>query len=149
MTQTFDDIIFVPTKHSGNYTIYQKTKTWKKKIQLKINGVNFPFGKETYNDNIVINFKISDSSNYASNIIFYLTQLKDYFENLKISHNNFDIKNKDFFSFIKNNDQCEYHIRAYLKYGAKITHSKYVGTLDSSFDIKNKYGNYVLWAWNR
>ena len=145
----FDDsLLLVPTKHSGNYMIYQKNGLAKKRLQYKLNDVIFPFGKESYNENCILNFNVTDSTNTQRNIIFDILKITREFENLKNITNSYNIKDKNFFSFIKKT-KCEdnintYTIRAYLKYGSPITHAKCIGMLPPTYDLKNKSANLTI-----
>ncbi len=148
-----DEMIFVPAKTSNNYCIYSKDK---KRIRFQINGVYLPYGKEQFNDGDILNVIIDDSSNYGYNMIIKLNQIVEKFEELKKSYVGkikYNINDKEFFSFMKKLDETDplykenvntHQIRAYLKYGAKITHSKHIGELGADYPLAKKRCNIEL-----
>lgn len=138
-------IALQPTKKTGNYMIYEKLENNKgKKIVFKIGNVLFPFGKEGYNDNIILNIQLNNSSNYMQNMLFDLIKIKNIFEKIKENKElsmQYNIKDYTFYDFIKPTEQPDtYILRTYLRYGATLTHKGHVGQLDRTFDLKGKYG---------
>lgn len=129
-------------KKTGNYSIMRKgTNNKVQRAKYTINGIYLPYGCEEYNDNLIINGIIDDSTNINHNLIVILNKIIDAFSLLKHTDSGkykYSINDKTFFSFIKkiddNNDDTKreinkYQIRTYVKYGAKVTHSKFVGEL--------------------
>lgn len=125
-------------KKTGNYTILKKGKQVKR-VSLNITDAYLPFGREHYNDKLLLNAVIYDSTNYNTNNIITLRRIIDTFTKLKdteLGKYKYNISNKNFFSFLKEtpNETDEktktYMLRLYIKYGAKVTHQKYIGELD-------------------
>jgi hypothetical protein len=124
-------------KKTGNYTILKKHSGNKvKRVTLNINDVYLPFGQEHYNNKLLLNAIINDSSNYNRNNIVTLERIVDTFISLRNTDSGkykYNINDKKFFSFLKllpDQDTKKYNLRLYIKYGAKITHQKYIGELD-------------------
>lgn len=146
------DFIF---KYSGkNYSILD-SKT-KKKITLTSPPVSIPFGIETYNGHKIINFKIPDknSSNVVNNFFASLVKLDTCFKNLcfnkfipfRLSN---DIKNKKYFSFIKNKRLKSPIIRSYLyKFYNKYFNTDDIGgnNVDSKYILQLEISS--LWFTN-
>ncbi len=146
-----NNIIFVRTKKTGNYMIFKKNhKNENTRMQFNLSNITFPFGKEEYNDNIVVNIQIIDSTNYLKNMMFDLLKIQHSFQNLCDNDDvGYYVKDKKFFDYIKlvktlDDNTNIYHVRTYLKYGAKMNHAKFVGNLDPSFDIKGKKANATI-----
>jgi hypothetical protein len=108
------------------------------RVRYVAHNVFLPFGGETYNDNTVINVVIDDTNNYNYNLLVTFKKIINTFKSMKDSEtyaNKYCLTNKSFFSFMKEwtgekTDNIErYSIRMYMKYGAKITHSKIPGEL--------------------
>jgi len=138
-------LLLVPTKKSGNYCIYKKVNNMNERIQYTISGVYFPFGDEKYNENTIYNIKVKNDSNYKENILFDLRHITNRFKIMAETDGikkRYNLEDKVFYEFLKDTDEG-FLIRTYLKYGAKITHKKIIGILDSSY-IKGKYGNVVI-----
>lgn len=158
------DFVLVQTKKSGNYTIHQKDS---KKIRMKLCNVYIPFGREEYNDNLVLNVVINNKSNYGHNSIVQLKHIAKKFQDLRntyVGKIKYNIESKNFFDFMTKlenteiSDQTkinqendgqqslvtdkpvdEYIIRTYLKHGVHITHKKLIGNLEINYDLKQKY----------
>lgn len=151
------------TKKSGNYTIMRclkkpsrDTEGVYEKIKYTIYGCLLPFGVEEYNESLIINVHIDDSTNMNYNLLVTLNRVDKTFvslaENDTLSEK-YGIKNKKFFHFMKQESQkapaidsvdkkeiTNYCIRLYLRYGVKALHSKHVGEL--SYDqLKGKRCN--------
>ena len=150
--------ILKKTKKTGNYTILRKVKingyVTLQRVKYTMYNVYLPYGKEEYNDNIILNAIINDSNNLNYNLLVTLNKISRTFDEINlidICKQKYGINNKQFFSFIKelpsdsDIDHVEqnikqYSIRLYFKYGAKISHAKYVGEL--SYDqLKGKRCN--------
>ena len=132
-------------KKSGNFSILRKDN---KRIRYIFKNVYLPFGREEYNEKIIINAIIDNSNNYNRNLIITLNQIAETFIQLKdtdLGKYKYGIDDKTFFSFMKETDDYnnkkesdenaqdtikKYQIRTYLKYGAKVTHSKFIGELN-------------------
>ena len=140
--------MMITCNQSGNHTVYKRDKT---KITYKLFNVYFPFGKEVYNENIIYNIKINDSTNYSKNIIFEIKKLLDTFSKM---HENigcklrYNLHGKDFYEFMSHdkneNDIDTYNIRVYLKRGLQITQHNKMGYLDRNYDLKGKVCDIVL-----
>lgn len=138
-------ITLQPTKKTGNYMIYEKLGNGKgKKVVFKVNNVMFPFGREEYNNNTVLNIQLNNKSNYIQNMLFDLVKIKNIFEKIKENDmlaTQYNIKDCSFFDFLKPTEQPDtFILRTYLRYGASITHKGHVGNLDHTFDMRGKYG---------
>lgn len=155
-SETDGSFILKKNKSTGNYTILTKT-TPPRRIRYTLNNVYLPYGKEDYNQKVVINGIITDRNNYTHNIIVILKKIATAFENLKNTKSGkfkYGIDNKKFFSFLKeikednqednlkNNEKKNkrYQIRMYLRYGAKITHTNFIGEMTYD-NINNKRCN--------
>jgi hypothetical protein len=160
-----NSFILKKTKKSGNYTILRKTKIngceTLQRVKYTMYNVYLPYGKEEYNDNIILNAIINDSNNLNYNLLVTLNRITKTFNELNtidICKQKYGIDNKIFFPFIKeiqtdpkelpiNPDTNitgkniqQYSVRLYFKYGAKISHAKYVGELFYD-QLKGKYCN--------
>lgn len=153
--------ILKKTKKTGNYTILRKVKingyVTLQRVKYTIYNAYLPYGKEEYNENIILNAIINDSNNLNYNLLVTLNKISRTFDELNlidICKQKYGINNKQFFSFIKelpsdsdinhvvNVEQNikQYSVRLYFKYGAKISHAKFVGEL--SYDqLKGKRCN--------
>jgi len=145
-------------KKSHNYSILRKVKnnTLSKnpnnvsdveRIRYKIYNAYLPFGCETYKDNMIVNAIIDDSTNFNHNLLVTFNRIIETFKELKdtdVGKYKYSINDKTFFTFLK---ECDidrtkntttttnekpikkYQLRFYLRYGAKVTHSKLVGEM--------------------
>lgn len=167
MTSKWDtSFILKRNKKTGNYSILKKGYDVRR-VKYCIKNVYLPFGREYYNEKIMLNGYFDDSTNYNRNLIITLHKIIDAFTSLKDTKSGkykYNINDKSFFSFLKevesdksdvgeNNDEVsdtdkeeqkndtkKYQIRLYLKYGAKVTHARYIGEL--SYDrLKGKKCN--------
>lgn len=130
-------------KRTGNYSILRKIRTnghdTVQRVCYTIYGAYIPFGKEEYNNKMILNVIIYDSNNLNYNLIVTLNRIVNTFKelkNLKNSSYKYLLNDKTFFSFIKevndndvNVNGKKYSLRLYFKYGSKISHAKYVGEL--------------------
>ena len=149
--------ILKKNKTTGNYSILKKCiiKTNDSSNVYKVQRVKYiaynafiPFGKEEYNDNLILNVVINDSSNINHNLITTLKKIIDTFEELKNTEQGISkylLNNKTFFKFMKEitcdkDDSKKYNLRLYLKYGLKITHASLIGELNYD-QLKGKYCN--------
>ena len=159
MSSTNTSFILKRNKKTGNYTILQKGKQIKR-VTLNINDVYLPFGIEHYNDKMLLNGIINDSTNYNRNNIITLQRIIDTFTALRETDSGkykYNINDKKFFSFLKEikeddnkqeiktqsdneRDIKKYKLRLYIKYGAKVTHKRYIGELDYN-QLKGKKCN--------
>jgi hypothetical protein len=145
------------TKKTGNFQILKKTlnKASTEKVKYIAYNAYLPFGREEYNDNLILNAIIDDSTNYNHNLITTLKQIINTFEKLKttdVGRYKYSINDKTFFSYMKEikqitdsntNSVKKYQLRLYLRYGAKVTHISKVGEL--SYDqLKGKKCNLNL-----
>jgi hypothetical protein len=150
-----DDISFIlrRNKKSHNYSILRKVKNTistkntsdVERIRYKIHNAYLPFGCETYKDNMIVNVIIDDSTNFNHNLLVTFNRIIETFKELKetdVGKYKYSINDKTFFTFLK---ECEidrtkntnptekpikkYQLRFYLRYGAKVTHSKLVGEM--------------------
>ena len=147
-----NSFILKRNKKTGNYTILKKGKQVKR-VTMNINNVYLPFGREHYNDKLILNAIINDSTNYSRNNIISLQRIIDTFVALKDTQSGkykYNISDKKFFSFLKEIEEQEchahtpnmkkYNLRLYIKYGAKITHLTHIGELDYD-QLKGKICN--------
>lgn len=144
------NFIMNPTKKTGNFSIMKKTANGTLiRAKYCISNVLFPFGKEYYNNNIILNGEFYNSTNYNYNITVTLNNIVNDFISLKDTNYGiykYNINDKTFFSFLEKIDNDiisensdnnimgeekydKYRIRLHVKYGAKVTHIKYVGEL--------------------
>lgn len=153
-----DDISFIlrRNKKSHNYSILRKVKnnilsknpknvSDVERIRYKIYNAYLPFGCETYKDNMIVNAIIDDSTNFNHNLLVTFNRIIETFKELKdtdVGKYKYSINDKTFFTFLK---ECDidrtkntttnekpikkYQLRFYLRYGAKVTHSKLVGEM--------------------
>ena len=163
ITNQDSSFILKKTKKTGNYQIVKKSlnKTHTEKVKYIAYNAYLPFGREEYNDNLILNAIINDSTNYNYNLITTLKQIINTFENLKttdVGKYKYSINDKTLFSYMKElkddtnintNIQSnkkpikKYQLRLYLRYGAKVTHVSHVGEL--SYDqLKGKKCNLNL-----
>ena len=58
-------------KKSGNFSILKETPNEHsvERVRYKIYGAFLPFGREEYNDNLILNVIIDDSNNFNHNLI--------------------------------------------------------------------------------
>jgi hypothetical protein len=168
-TNQESSFILKKTKKTGNFQILKKTlnKASTEKVKYIAYNVYLPFGREEYNDNLILNAVINDSTNYNHNLITTLKQIINTFEKLKttdVGKYKYSINDKTFFSYMKElkqdteldtntntntaikstqNPVKKYQLRLYLRYGAKVTHISQVGEL--SYDqLKGKKCNLNL-----
>jgi len=138
------NLIMQKAKKSGNWIIYKKELDEIKRIQYKLKDAILPFGREEFNDSTILNIVIDDNVNEMSNIIFELLKIRNFFAKLKDSPDGiarYGINTMNFFDPItqlSSDGVKRYQIRTYLKFGAKITHSKYVGFLDNTYNLAKK-----------
>lgn len=146
--------ILKKAKTTGNYSILRKARIngldTLQRVKYTMYNAYLPFGKEDYNDNVILNAIINDSNNLNYNMLFTLNRIARTFDELNTidtCKHKYNIDNKQFFPFIKalpsdenNNTVKQYSIRLYFKYGAKITHAKFVGEL-SADQLKGKTCN--------
>jgi hypothetical protein len=148
-----DILILKKNKTSNNYSICRKifvdSRPSIERIRYTLYNVILSFGCETYNDSIILNGTLSNSSNYNHNVIFNLKRILNTFTKLAendVLAREYNIKNKSFNPFLKEiekpkddtndekndekNDQGDnktnydrYNIRMYVAYGVKIVHS--------------------------
>lgn len=131
--------ILKKTKKTGNFAILKKTSKPGiiERVRYVAYGVYLPFGREEYNDNLILNVIIDNSSNYNHNLITTLKRITNTFESLKTTDQGrykYDIHDKEIYNYIKElpiddkfPDIKKYQLRLYLRYGVKATHIKYVG----------------------
>lgn len=147
-------------KKTGNYTILKKGRQVTR-VKLNINDVYLPFGREYYNDKLLLNGIINNNTNYNNNTIITLQRIIDTFVALKDTESGkfkYNISDKKFFSFLKEikadnecNDSKEdttielktYNLRGYIRYGTKVTHIKHVGELEYD-QLKGKMCNLTV-----
>lgn len=144
MSCDIKSFILKRNKKTGNYTILKKGKEVKR-VSLNINDVYLPFGREYYNDKLLLNGIIQGSTNYNRNNIITLQRIIETFKKLKdteVGEYKYNLNNKTFFSFLKetNDDNEKYNLRLYIKYGTKVTHLQYIGELDYD-NLKGKKCN--------
>lgn len=139
MSSDISKFILKRNKKTGNYTILKKySGNQVKRISLNIDDVYLPFGREHYNNKLLLNGIINDSTNYNRNNIVTLQRIIDTFIFLRDTDDGkykYNINDKKFFSFLKDEpgedtDIKKYRLRLYIKYGAKVTHLRYIGELD-------------------
>ena len=82
MSSDNTSFILKRNKKTGNYTILQKGRQIKR-VTLNINDVYLPFGREHYNDKMLLNGIINDSTNYNRNNIITLQRIIDTFTALR------------------------------------------------------------------
>lgn len=150
MNEDDNSYILKKNRKTGNYSILKKiNNNTIKRIRFNIKNTYLPYGKEEYNERIIINAIINNSNNINHNIIVTLEKLIKSMENLKDTYSGkykYFIDDKTFFSFIKKIDNEEesnddlYQLRLYMKYGAKVTHAKLIGEL-SYEQLKGKRCN--------
>lgn len=128
-----DDFKFKLNRTTNNYSIYDKNG---KRIQLTIKNVYLKFGLESYNNSEILNIEIRDRSNYHMNTILILKDLDNKLHSIL----NTDL---EYYHIINQTKPRRYMVRTYLKNGAKITHSKYVGTFDKT-NLKHTYCDITL-----
>ncbi len=146
-TDVEEDTSFIlkKTVKSGNYSILKKGINHQniQRIRYTVYGAYLPFGCESYKDKNILNVIINNSTNINHNLLVKLKRIIDTFEYLKTTSsgkNKYLIHDKTFFSFLKkmdtdddnDTDNEKYQMRFYLKYGAKVTHTKHVGEIDYS-----------------
>lgn len=103
MTSYNNSFILKRNKKTGNYTILEKGKQVRR-VTLNIQDVYLPFGREHYNDKLLLNGIIKDSSNYNNNNIITLQRIIDTFtllKNTNLGKYKYNISDKTFFSFLK------------------------------------------------
>lgn len=166
--------ILKQNKKSGNYAILRKGVNSVERIKYIIYGAYLPYGREEYNDSLILNAIIDNSTNINYNLLLTFQKIIKAFENLKNTDNGkykYAIDDKLFFNFLKeikdpnknkndeNNENDEndenhandennislkkYQLRLYLRYGAKVTHIKYIGELTYN-QLKGKKCNLNL-----
>jgi len=133
------------------------------RAKYTVYGAYLPFGREEYNNNLILNAVVSDSTNFNHNLIVTLKQVIKAFENLRDTEQGrykYAVNDKKFFSFMKElksedeNNKLEsnsenkqkitkYQLRLYLRYGAKVIHAKHVGELSYN-QLKGKWCNLDL-----
>ena len=141
---------FILKKHkqSGNFTILMNTNKGGiiQRVRYTAYRVLLPFGKEEYNNHLILNAVIDDTTNINYNLITTLKKTIKTFEELRNTDaSKYSIHNKTFFSCMKEVDNTDnnikkYQLRLHIMYGAKVTHAKRVGEL--SYDqLKGKICN--------
>ena len=107
-SNTNQDFSFIlkKNKQSGNFSILQKSLKpgVAQKVKYTAYNVFLPFGKEEYNDNLILNAIISDSTNYNYNLITTLKRIIETFEGLchmEQGKYKYSINDKKFFSYMK------------------------------------------------
>lgn len=143
--------ILKKNKQSGNFSILKKSSKpgIAQRVRYTAYNVFLPFGKEEYNDNLILNAVINDATNLNHNLVTTLKRIIKTFEGLRDTEPGrykYSINDKTFFSYMKELDQEDadlgdtteksqpskikkYQLRLYLRYGAKVTHAKHVGEL--------------------
>ena len=168
-TNTNQDSSFIlkKNKQSGNFSILKKSSRpgVAQRVRYVAYNALLPYGREEYNDNLILNAIINDSTNLNHNLITTLKRIIHTFEALRDTEPGkykYSINDKKFFSYMKEietpynaesdtektkNQQNppirKYQLRLYLRYGAKVLHAKHVGEL--SYDqLKGKRCNLDL-----
>lgn len=140
--------ILKPGKKNGNYSIHRKLNesNINERATYTIYGAHLKFGVEKYNNNHILNAILYETNNSTYNIIVTLERIVNTFTNMgkhEVYAKKYNLENKTFFSFIKNNtidpQNKQFIIRLYLKRGCKIMNSN--KEIIPSDQIKNKYCN--------
>jgi hypothetical protein len=150
-----NDLVFVPTKTTGNFMIYKneliKKRKRREKIFFDIDEISFPFGAEEYNDGFILNMDINDMTNTRRNHILDMELLAKKMRKMKNDLSWREImRGHDFYDFIKYKSSFEdgdenvkiYQIRGYIKNGAKITDNN--GEVLKKSQLKNGKGKVKL-----
>jgi hypothetical protein len=92
-------------KQSGNYSILRKgpVQGTVQRIRYTAYGVFLPYGREEYNDNLIINAVIDDATNINHNLLLTLKKIIKTFEELKDTElgSKYLISGKTFYNVIK------------------------------------------------
>jgi hypothetical protein len=147
--------ILKKTKKTGNFLIMKKSLKPGviERVRYVAYGAYLPFGREEYNDNLILNAIIDNSTNYNHNLITTLKRIIDTFESLKTTEQGrykYGIQDKKIYNYMKElpidpkiPNIKKYQIRLYLRYGVKATHIKHVGEI-SYDELKGKKCNLDL-----
>jgi hypothetical protein len=168
-------------KKSGNYCILRKIKNNPdynnsntssndvQRVKYTAYSVYLPYGREEFNNSLILNANINDYLNCNYNLIVTFKKIIKAFTDLRDTDQGkykYGINDKQFYNFMKemnNNDKDDndndnestnvtnndnkninrYQLRLYLRYGAKVTHSKHVGELNYN-QLKGKRCNLDL-----
>ena len=103
-----DKVILKKNIKSGNYSIWRKTVVNHapslERVRYMLYNIMLPFGCETYNNSIVLNGLLTNSSNFNHNVIFALNKISNTFTHLKDKEalsQMYNIKNKSFIAILK------------------------------------------------
>lgn len=113
-TNQDSSFILKKNKQSGNFSILKKSLKpgIAQKVKYIAYNVLLPFGREEYNDNLILNAIISDSTNFNYNLITTLKRIVQTFEGLRDTEPGkfkYSINDKKFFSYMKELKIDEYN----------------------------------------